>query len=409
MLNNDGVFTVEGEDEQSCMMQIERQYAKGSYIVMSRKNINLKTGPFKLFKKPGVQVTYAVNHPNSFYRNSMYNSMQKNFNFETSKNEILEKSGKKIDAQIDVLTEAVKQIQNTLDTKTFGASEAEHPTITKLTEWLEDNEFSALYIKKICEKARKEFSVDDLEDFDEVKKQVTLWIGENIKVSNVQLKALPEIILLVGPTGVGKTTTIAKLAYKYAYDQCVDGTRKIGHIITTDWNKIGAFEQINTFAYILEMPVSKVTTHDDFVKIIEQNKDHDDFIIVDTAGFSPKDYENLAKLKKVLGIKNYKVQVLWCMSASTKLSDMKDIMQQFEIFGYDSVIITKFDESNHIGNIVCALESKNKSISYITTGQEVPECIEEASVGRFLLELSDCNLSKEVIEDKFGPIVQKTK
>ena len=116
MLNNDGLFTVEGEDEQSCMMQIERQYAKGSYNIINRKSINLKTGPFKLFKKPGVQLTYRVNYPGSIYRNSMYNPMQKNFNFETSKNEILEKSGKKIDAQIDVLTEAVKQIQNTLDT-----------------------------------------------------------------------------------------------------------------------------------------------------------------------------------------------------------------------------------------------------------------------------------------------------
>ncbi len=406
MLSDDGVFTVEGEDDQSCYMQIERQYAKGSYNIINRKSINLKTGPFKLFKKPGVQLTYRVNYPGSIYRNSMYNSMTKNFNLENTKNEILEQSGKKIDARIDILTEAVKKMQDTLETKSFGTAETEHPTITKLTEWLEDNEFSASYIKNICERARKVFSVDDLEDFDEVQKQVALWIGEKVKVSKVQLKALPEIILLVGPTGVGKTTTIAKLAYKYAYDQCVDGSRKIGHIITTDWNKIGAFQQIETFATILEMPVSKVTTHDDFVTLIEQNKDHDDFIIVDTAGFSPKDYENLAKQKKVLDVKNYKVQVLLCMAASTKLSDMKDIMQQFEIFGYDSVIITKFDESNHIGNIICALESKNKSISYITTGQKVPECIEEASVGRMLMELTDCNLSRESIEEKFGPIVQ---
>ena len=103
-------------------------------------------------------------------------------------------------------------------------------------------------------------------------------------------------------------------------------------------------------------------------------------------------------------LKNNSIKFYLCASATTKLSDLKEIMNQFEIFGYNSLIVTKFDETNHIGNIVCACQEKDKKISYITTGQDVPVCFEKATVLRFLLELTGFKINKEQLEQEFGPL-----
>ena len=132
----------------------------------------------------------------------------------------------------------------------------------------------------------------------------------------------------------------------------------------------------------------------------------DDFILIygEATTKAKLDYENIAKMKKVLDVRNYSVETYLCMSASTKLSDMKEIMQQYEIFGYNSVIITKFDETSHVGNIVCALSDKGKSLTYLTTGQKVPNYFEQASVVRLLSELSGFKMDLKSLEKKFNNI-----
>jgi len=152
----------------------------------------------------------------------------------------------------------------------------------------------------------------------------------------------------------------------------------------------------------MQVPVSKAESSNDIGKLLDTYRNDEDYIIIDTAGYSPKDYENIAKMKKVLDVRNYSVETYLCMSASTKLSDMKDIMQQYEIFGYDSVIITKFDETSYVGNVVCALSDRGKNLTYLTTGQKVPNYFEEATQIRLLTELSGFNIDRKNLEKKFG-------
>ena len=90
------------------------------------------------------------------------------------------------------------------------------------------------------------------------------------------------------------------------------------------------------------------------------------------------------------------------MTAMTKASDMKDILQQFEVFAYNSVIVTKLDETSCVGNLISVLDEKNKSIAYLTTGQAVPSDIEVASVVKLLMLLNGFKIDREHIEEKFA-------
>ena len=243
--------------------------------------------------------------------------------------------------------------------------------------------------------------IDTLDDFDSVQNSVVEWICESVSFNKTVYKSRPQIIILVGPTGVGKTTTVAKLAARYAFGKSGEETKKNVRIITIDWFRIGAKEQIEIYGDTMQVPVSKAQTCEDINNIIDMYRNDEDYIIIDTTGYSPKDYENIAKMKKILDVRNYSVETYLCMTASTKLSDMKDIMQQYEIFGYDSVIITKFDETSHVGNVISGLSDKGKSLTYFTTGQKVPHYLEQASVYHLLMRLSGFKFDSKSLAKKF--------
>ena len=95
-------------------------------------------------------------------------------------------------------------------------------------------------------------------------------------------------------------------------------------------------------------------------------------------------------------------EVYLTLTAMTKLSDMRDILQQFEVFAYNSVIVTKLDETGCIGNLISVLDEKNKSIAYLTTGQSVPNDIEVASVVKLLMMLNGFKIDRNHIEEKFS-------
>ena len=300
--------------------------------------------------------------------------------------------------------DAVKSMQEQLAASSNIASVEEHPTISKIESLLENNEVLPSYIRRITERIRKEFPLDALDDLDLVQKSVVEWVGESISIKTPVYESRPQVIILVGPTGVGKTTTVAKLAARYAFGSSGDEVRKNVRIITVDWYRIGAREQIEIYGQTMQVPVSKAESSSDIGELLDTYRNDEDYIIIDTTGYSPKDYENIAKMKKVLDVRNYSVETSLCMSASTKLADMKEIMQQYEIFGYNSVIITKFDETSHVGNIVCALSDKGKSLTYLTTGQKVPNYFEQASVVRLLSELSGFKMDLKSLEKKFNNI-----
>ncbi|MCG8482263.1 MAG: flagellar biosynthesis protein FlhF [Clostridia bacterium] len=176
----------------------------------------------------------------------------------------------------------------------------------------------------------------------------------------------------IGPTGVGKTTTIAKLAS----NEALVNQKNIG-LITIDTYRIGAVEQLKIYANILGIPVKVVFSPEDLPEAIEYFSDKD-LIYIDSTGRSHKNIHQLNELKSYLeqcdSIKTYLV-----LSMVTKNIDFIKTIQNYKKIGFDSLVLTKFDETYSTGNILNAGYFTEKPISYICKGQVVPDDIENAS------------------------------
>ena len=151
----------------------------------------------------------------------------------------------------------------------------------------------------------------------------------------------------------------------------------------------------------MDKKVLKAETADDVKEIYEEYKDHTDYIFVDTGGYSPNDATHIGMMKNVLDV-NMNPDVYLSVSASTKASDLQTIFRNYEPLGYESVIVTKCDESKQLGNIISVLWDRRKAISYITDGQRVPRNIRKADVIDILKNLNGFNIDRVHIENKFG-------
>jgi flagellar biosynthesis protein FlhF len=254
---------------------------------------------------------------------------------------------------------------------------------------------------------RQELTYEVLNDVQEVLAQVLEWIGECISVTGEFQDRSPKSLILVGPTGVGKTTTIAKLAAIHSLGSKGERAKDV-RVITIDNYRIGAKQQIETYAEILQVPFASVESYQELKKQLALFKDAD-LVLIDTIGKSPKDYMNLAKMREILDGCDEKAEIHLALSATTKVSDLKEIMQQFEPFNYTAVVLTKLDETMRVGNLISALYEKGKSLSYLTDGQRVPEDIQRASVLRLLKTLEGFPVDPGRLMKKFGETFGDTK
>lgn len=194
-----------------------------------------------------------------------------------------------------------------------------------------------------------------------------------------------KIIMLVGPTGVGKTTTLAKLAARYS--QILPEKKKVG-IITLDDYRIGAMEQLAWYARKMRISIDSASESDDFINKIEALS-YCDYILIDTAGHSQHDREKINELKRFIRNDEYQIDVTLVLSASTKYEDLKDAYAAFGELGVDTFIFSKLDEARGLGNIFSLVYETKKPISYLTIGQEVPSDVVVADN----MYLADCLIS----------------
>lgn len=175
------------------------------------------------------------------------------------------------------------------------------------------------------------------------------------------------IVSLVGPTGVGKTTTIAKLAAKFILQH---GSKQVA-LITTDNYRIGAHEQLNTYGRILDVPVRVASSASELHSLINFFSDKK-LILIDTAGMSQREMKLIEQINTLQqsgqSIKSYLV-----MSASTEYKAMNETIKAFNIFEPHACILTKLDEAATIGSAISSLIEHNLPIAFITNGQQVPE------------------------------------
>lgn len=385
-----------------CREQLGKLYGT-DYEIMDRKNTTQNYGPFGLFQKPGVKVTYVVNRRSE----KKYDGLSDEETQRLIRDEILARAtgGKsKTEIQISEISNKVNEIAAAMQKIPRSSGEERIESIDRIEEMLDDNEFTRDFINGITARLKKEFSLDDLNDFHKVERQVVDWIGESIEIAKPKTHRPPRVIVIVGPTGVGKTTTIGKLAAQNVIirKKSPDMPPLRITMITIDKTRIGAEKQLQTFGEVLDLPVQKAENAEDLKSIFELIKGDYDVIYIDTSGYSPNDSENIARLKSTLSVDGLHPDVYLAITASTKARDLKNIMQNYEPFGYSSVIVTKCDETTRLGNIISVLNEKRKSISYWTDGQVISRNIQRAGVVDFLIRLAGFTVDRIHIEEKFG-------
>jgi len=418
------MYIEQGMSRMDCELKIAQKYNRPFHII-SQKEIRIG-GFLGFFSRPGVQVEfyfspaayknplthgYHVNTPVSWHatdpasRQGQYGAGD----LEEEKKKLLAAAAarKNIDEISASGREASQQILDSLkDLKEkieSGGKKEEHPAFARAAELLNQNDFSPKYIKTMVDRLRRELTLDTLDDADAVQDKLIEWIGESISIYKEEENLpKPRIMVLVGPTGVGKTTTLSKLAAIYGIG--IGGRNAVDvRMITIDAFRIGAKEQLESIGDIMRIPVSCVDNRQDLRKEIALNSEYTDLFLIDTIGKSPKDAAKLGEMKEILdGCPKY-AHFHLVISANTKTSDIEEIMRQFEPFNYRSVVLTKMDETDRIGNVISALAEKRKSVSFITEGQTVPVDIRRASVVRFLISLEGFKVNREKIENRFPP------
>jgi flagellar biosynthesis protein FlhF len=202
----------------------------------------------------------------------------------------------------------------------------------------------------------------------------------------IQTGAGPTIVALVGPTGVGKTTTIAKLAANFR----LLAQKDVG-LITIDTYRVAAVEQLRTYGDIIGIPVEVVLTPSALKQALDrfQNKD---LVLIDTAGRSPTNRMHLNELKGFLDFPHPK-EVHLVLSATTNRANLQKVVEAFAPVGIDRLAFTKIDESVAFGGLVSTAYALGKPLSYLTTGQSVPDDIREADPQAIARSLVDEFLS----------------
>ncbi|MCA0969123.1 flagellar biosynthesis protein FlhF [Halobacillus litoralis] len=187
---------------------------------------------------------------------------------------------------------------------------------------------------------------------------------------------------LVGPTGVGKTTTVAKLAA----DSALNKNMKVA-LITTDTYRIAAIEQLKTYAGILDIPIEVAYNMEDYAAAREKFKEYD-VVYVDTAGRNFRDPSYVKELGELLDF-NSNTETYLVLSLTSKYKDMQDIYHQFAHLPIEQFIFTKMDETSTYGSALNMVMQERIGVAYFTNGQDVPDDIVEATPMR---------LSRQVVE-----------
>ena len=251
---------------------------------------------------------------------------------------------------------------------------------------LVDNEVNEKFADEIMadieNSLKRESNIDSI--LSAVYQKIILKLGEP---KPIELGDKPKVVFFIGPTGVGKTTTIAKIASRFKLEEYARVA-----FVTADTYRIAAVEQLNTYASIIDSPVDVIYSADELEESLDKYKNYD-LILVDTEGRSHKCEEQMDELsdmlKKAEKLKdNFDVEIYLVLSITTKYKDLVNIAQRYEDINNWSIIFTKLDETCSLGNILNVRLLTGAQLSYTTYGQNVPndiELIDEQALARKLL------------------------
>lgn len=292
---------------------------------------------------------------------------------------------KQFKERLDNLSELLEQkLSNTVPEDMINTSSSQEMSFIRMVySTLLKNEVSEKYVNQIMDEVEKYIRPGNNVDLilPNIYQKLVLKFGQPKTIEFSGKK--PNVIFFIGPTGVGKTTTIAKIASKYK----VEYNRKVA-FITADTYRIAATEQLRVYANILDAPMSIVYSVAEINDEIEKYNDYD-LIFVDTAGFSHKNQQQRSDMKRLLDGVNeeYRKEVYLVLSATTKYQDLMDIVDIYNEMADYKLIFTKLDETSLYGNLLNIKLYANADLSYVTTGQNVPDDIEVFDTQKIVKQL----------------------
>ncbi|AEV28432.1 flagellar GTP-binding protein [Sphaerochaeta pleomorpha str. Grapes] len=244
-----------------------------------------------------------------------------------------------------------------------------------LEDLLKGNDFGDAYIE---EAASAVLSTDTLFSKDDFEMKILEYIIDSISIDHASFAHPPKYFVLLGPTGVGKTTTLVKIAMLYSQIVPAECQLKVA-VLSLDSFRAGAFAQIETFCNDLHIDLFRCAGEGDLSLLLGQ-LDSYDLVLVDTMGKSPKDGELALKLKTMLSVLPKKDTAYYlAVSASHKQRDMDRYFQLLGSYTLSSIVVTKTDETENVGNILSFSKSHNLPLLFMTDGQKVPQDLHKAS------------------------------
>ncbi|MCA0384166.1 MAG: flagellar biosynthesis protein FlhF [Firmicutes bacterium] len=381
-------------DMNEAMVKIKSELGIDAVILNTRK---IKTGGlFRFFKKPLLEVVAAVDEPittppkkvvqpepaiqpaQPVVQTPAYQPITSQpangQNLEVMKN--IQESNHEIQELKQMVTSLIKKVERIENITPNVPTQTPEDKYVELLKGLDIQESIA---KKIMEIVQRQININEKNHetiINAMKVIAREYLGD-IKTIDTDVATKPTTYMFLGPTGVGKTTTLAKIAARLALVE----NKKIG-LITADTYRIAAVEQLKTYSEILGIPLEVVYEADELVEALNKFKDKD-YILIDTAGRSHKskelksDYDELTR-----SIRDVKVFLV--LSMTTSFKDLKSIIESYSFLKDFRLLFTKLDEATSFGNILNMRVLTGKPLSYFTIGQSVPDDIEVADKERIM-------------------------
>ncbi|MEO5666611.1 MAG: flagellar biosynthesis protein FlhF [Bdellovibrionota bacterium] len=300
--------------------------------------------------------------------------------------------------QIEVPQQRYNYTQNASFAQSTGATRSSIQIFPKLVAELIDAGVQEELVRDIGDELKSIMLREHITREDLLRLQLARVLMSRLRVARslgerLRVPSTPRIITFLGPTGVGKTTTIAKIAAELVINQ-----KRPVTLATTDTFKIAAVEQLQTYANILKCPL-EVCQNAESLASLRDHLSPDDVVLVDTAGFGPRDEKKLIELSALLSA--VRTETHLCVASTTRDTDLLQVIQRFRIFEPEYLVFTKLDETSQYGNIYNLAAKTHMPLSYFTMGQRVPEDMEVATkerVADLILNLAggDASWTKQI-------------
>ena len=287
-------------------------------------------------------------------------------------------------------------LENQLAHLAWGDMQRRQPIKTELLRRLTDLGLTPALCQTLADQ------VGPVEDDEQAWRRALGLLAHHVAVTDDDILNTGGIVALVGSTGVGKTTTVAKLAARFALRH---GQRSVA-LITTDCYRIGAHEQLFTYGRILGVPVQVASTHDELSTALSSLTDKR-LVLIDTAGMSQRDLR-LTEQFSTLRDSGFPLQTYLVMNATTQTSVLQETLRAFSSVALNGCIMTKLDEAASLGGVLSVIAQHTLPLAYVGDGQRVPEDLHPARAHNLinravsLMQQAGQDSDDETLAERFG-------